>query len=125
MTAIIELFIALVCVGGQCHTERLYISREAMAIASCESGDGWNYGTYSFIARSATNDGGMWQFNDATYEWLTGRTNAERDHVATQHDTFVRLWNDGYGWRHWTSSKQCWSRWLVIDEKGRAVWADQ
>lgn len=119
---IIEIFLALVCMGGVCHTDRIYISREAMAIASCESGDGHTFGTYDSTARSLTDDGGMWQFNDATYAWLTGRTHAERDHVATQHDVFVRLWDDGRGWRHWRSSQPCWSQWLVIDDTGKATW---
>ena len=90
MTLIIELFIALICHGGVCHVDRLHISREAMAIASCESGDGYNFGTYDWTARNTvTGDGGMWQFNDATYVWLTGKDHAERDHVATQHAVFV------------------------------------
>ena len=70
---------------------------------------------------NATGDGGMWQFNDATYVWLTGHDHAERDHVATQHAMFVRLWDNGKGWRHWRSSQRCWSQWLDIVD-GVAVW---
>ncbi len=125
MTLIIELFIALICHGGVCHVDRLFISREAMAIASCESGDGYNFGTYQFDARNeVTGDGGMWQFNDATYVWLTGKDHAERDHVATQHAVFVRLWDNGNGWRRWRSSQPWWSQWLDI-ESDQAVWRQQ
>lgn len=121
---LIEIFLALVCHGGMCHTDRIYVTPEAMAIASCESGDGWNYGTIDFTARSLTDDGGAWQFNDATALWIFGQSHAETLLPATQYAGFVRLWDDGYGWRHWASSKPCWERWLVIED-GRATWPDR
>ena len=121
---LIEIFLALICHGGMCHTDRIYVTPEAMAIASCESGDGWNFGTIDFTARSLTDDGGAWQFNDATAEWIFGQSHAETLLPATQYAGFVRLWDDGYGWRHWASSKPCWERWLTIED-GRASWADR
>lgn len=115
---LIEIFLALVCHGGVCHVDRIYVTPEAMAVASCESGDGWNYGTYDFTARSVTDDGGAWQFNDATALWLTGQDHAETWSPAMQYATFVRLWDDGAGWRHWTASKPCWGRWLdIVDDR--------
>lgn len=88
---LIEIFLALVCHGGVCHVDRIYVTPEAMAVASCESGDGWNYGTYDFTARSLTDDGGAWQFNDATALWLTGQDHAETWSPAMQYANLVRL----------------------------------
>lgn len=118
----IILFWYLLCSGGQCEVTPFTITREAAAIVSCESGDGANYGTYTMHARSSTADGGLWQFNDATYEWLTGRTHADTDTPAAQYAAFLRLWNEGKGWKHWRSSQACWSQWLVIDDNNVAVW---
>jgi hypothetical protein len=116
------LFWYLVCHGGVCHPEPLEVTREALAIISCESGDGYNYGTYSRYARSATNDGGLFQFNDGTYLGLTGRDYAEYDTPANQYAAFRELWNQGKGWQHWKSSQACWSQWMRIDDEGVAVW---
>jgi hypothetical protein len=118
----IILFWYLACSGGMCEVVPLVIPREAAAIVSCESGDGLNFGTYSLHARSKTQDGGLFQFNDATYEGLTGRTHADTDTYEHQVDAWRVLWNDGRGWRHWRSSQACWSQWLAIDDEGRAVW---
>lgn len=119
----IELYLWFVCTLSECHAEHISVTREALAIASCESGDGWNYGTFDFTARNTrTHDGGAWQFNDKTAVWLTGRDHAETWEPATQYETFTRLWDNGRGWRHWKSSRKCWDQWLVIDETGAAVW---
>jgi hypothetical protein len=50
MNLFITLYLAFVCTSNGCTQQTLTISREAMAIASCESGDGINYGTYNFNA---------------------------------------------------------------------------
>jgi hypothetical protein len=118
----IILFWYLVCNGGVCHPEPLEVTREALAIISCESGDGYNYGTYSLYARSATNDGGLFQFNDGTYLLLTGRDHAENDTPGNQYAAFRQLWNQGNGWKHWKASKSCWGQWMRIDDEGVAVW---
>jgi hypothetical protein len=118
----IILFWYLLCTGGDCRTVPLVITREAAAVAACESGDGHNFGTFTTLARSETNDGGIWQFNDATYIWLTGRDHAELDTYRNQYAAYVRLWNEGRGWRHWRASQKCWSQWIIIDDEGRAVW---
>jgi hypothetical protein len=118
----IVLFWYLVCNGSACHTEPFEVTPEALAIISCESGDGHNYGTYTRWARSETNDGGLFQFNDSTYNWLTGKTNAELDSPANQYAAFVRLWDNGKGWSHWKSSQACWAQWLEVNNEGVAQW---
>jgi len=118
----IELMLYLACALGSCHVAPLMVTPAAVAVASCESGDTVTLGSYSMTARnSVTGDGGAWQFNDATYVWLNGYDHAELDTPQNQYDTFVYLWDDGAGWRHWASSKPCWTKWLRIDSTGKAV----
>ena len=118
----IELLLYLACTLGTCHVEALMVTPEAVAVATCESGDTVNFGSHEVHARSATNDGGIWQFNDKTYVWLTGRDHAELDTYRNQYAAFLALWNGGRGWRHWRASQPCWSQWLMINDEGRAVW---
>ena len=118
----IILFWYLTCSGGMCDVVPLEVPREAAAIVACESGDGHNFGTYSKHARSATADGGLFQFNDSTYEWLAGRTHADTDTYENQVDAWRRLWRDGRGWKHWRSSQACWGQWMTVNEEGVAVW---
>lgn len=118
----VVLFWYLVCNGGVCDTQPFTVSREAAAVIACESGDGANYGTFEPLARSETNDGGLFQFNDSTYLWLMDRDHAEHDTYENQYRAFRRLWNGGRGWRHWVSSKPCWEQWLQVDNEGKAVW---
>jgi hypothetical protein len=118
----IVLFWYLVCNTSACHTEPFAVTPEALAIISCESGDGHNYGTFTRWARSDTNDGGLFQFNDKTYLGLTGKTNAELDSPANQYAAYKRLWNNGKGWRHWKASQGCWGQWLEVNSEGLAVW---
>jgi len=117
----ITLLLYLACSLGTCHVAPLMVTPAAVAIATCESGDTVTFGSYALHARSATNDGGIWQFNDSTYMWLNGYDHAEQDTPRNQYDTFVYLWNDGHGWRHWASSKSCWQQWLYIDANDKAV----
>jgi hypothetical protein len=117
----ISIFLWLVCNTGVCHAQTIEVIPAAVAIASCESGDGLNWGTIDWRARSPTDDGGAFQFNDYTYVWLAGHPNAELDSPRSQYRQFIRLWDNGRGWRHWASSKPCWGQWLVIDDAGRAV----
>jgi hypothetical protein len=119
---VIILFYYLLCNGSDCNVVPFAVTREAAAIVACESGDGLTFGTYSLHARSATQDGGLFQFNDATYERIAGRTHADTDTYENQVDAFLRLWNQGKGWKHWRSSKACWSQWMRIDDNSRAVW---
>ena len=119
----IELLVYLACTLGTCHVEALMVTPEAVAVATCESGDTVDLGTYSMTARNhRTGDGGAWQFNDATYVWLNGYDHAELDTPQNQYDTFVYLWDDGAGWRHWAASKPCWTQWLRIGSDDKAVW---
>jgi hypothetical protein len=121
MSELITLFLAFICVTGTCEATTITITREALAIASCESGDGHNYGTIDWTARSSTNDGGAFQFNDNTALWLVGRDHVERWSPIEQYRAFTLLWDNGHGWRHWTASQPCWSQWLEI-HNNRAVW---
>ena len=119
---VIQLLLYLACSLGTCHVVPLMVTPEAMAIATCESGNTVDFGTYSIMARNhQTQDGGIWQFNDATYQWLNGYDHAELDSPKNQYDTFVYLWRGGSGWRHWASSKSCWDKWLVINDDDKAV----
>ena len=128
MSTLITVLLYLVCHGGMCHVEELKVSREALAVATCESGDTVNYGTLEWETRSnkqnsdGTFDYGAFQFNENTYQWLTGRSNAAVDSPAVQYEQFERLWNGGKGWKHWKSSQSCWSQWLTINEEGVATW---
>lgn len=119
----VEILIYLACSLGHCVPTPLTVTPEALAIAACESGDTVTLGSLSFNARNRrTGDGGAWQFNDKTYLWMNGYTNAEVDSPKNQYDSFVWLWRDGAGWRHWRSSKACWDKWLMINENDKAVW---
>jgi hypothetical protein len=120
----IILFWYLLCSTGTCETVPFEVSREAGAIISCESGDGHHYGTYSLYARSETEDGGLFQFNDQTYLWMTGRDHAQRDAPEVQYAAFRELWRDGRGWRHWKASQACWSQWMSIQDN-TAVWIEE
>lgn len=130
MNTLITILFYLVCHGGMCHIEELNVTREALAVATCESGDTVNYGTLEWGTRSnqqnsdGTFDYGAFQFNENTYQWLTGRSNAAVDSPAVQYEQFERLWRNGKGWKHWKSSQSCWSQWLVINEEGVAVWGN-
>jgi hypothetical protein len=117
----IELLVYLACTLGTCHVAPLMVTPEAVAVATCESGDTVNYGSYELHARSDTRDGGIWQFNDKTYVWLNGYDHAELDTPQNQYDTFVYLWDDGAGWRHWAPSKPCWTKWMRINDEDKAV----
>lgn len=143
----IEILLALVCYAGACHTDTLTISREAAAIASCESGDTVNLGSVDWNAVNINSDGtvdaGAWQFNNywvwsATDRWaiipvannvydISSAEFIKRYPTpldappSVQYEMFKSLWNGGAGWRHWESSRSCWSQWMVI-KKGKAVW---
>ena len=128
MNTLISILIYLTCHTSVCFTTELKITKEALAIATCESGNKEDYGTMGWEIRSnkqnadKTFDYGAFQFNENTYVWLTGRTNAAIDPPDVQYKTFQKLWNNGYGWTHWNASKPCWEKWLTINEENRAVW---
>lgn len=125
MNVLVTLFLYLACSGHgeSCKTIPFVVTREAAAIAACESGDGRTFGTHDRYARSKTSDGGLFQFNDRSYKLWTGRTHAENDSPEFQYDLFIRIWDNGKGWRHWKASQHCWSQWMEIQD-GVAVWKD-
>ena len=136
---LITILTWLVCYTGICHTESVTVSPEALAIATCESGDTVTLGTANWSAINTNEDGtidsGAWQFNDY-WVWSSDDTWAIRPvanaldessqtflqkypiaaaappHV--QYAMFNHLWDNGYGWEHWSASKPCWSQWLTI-----------
>jgi len=122
LSIVLSIFLSLylrVCDFGYC--KNVPVGVEVIAITSCESGDGHNFGTISWDAVSHTNDTGAFQFNDRTWEWLTGKKErAINAPHSKQLEMFYKLWNDGYGYRHWSPSQRCWSQWLEIKD-GRAV----
>lgn len=120
---VVVLFWYLVCHNGMCEDVPFQVTREAAAIIACESGDTQNIGTYKISAKNRNSSAsGLFQFIDGTYEGLTGRTSARTDTPENQYAAFLKLWDDGYGWTHWSPSKPCWSQWLKINKNGQAVW---
>jgi hypothetical protein len=91
----------------------------AVAIATCESGDTVTFGTYDWRARSATADGGAFQFNDSTWRYIVGDGRADYAAPLAQTDAFVVLFEHGDGLQHWSASGACWSKW--IDTAGNPV----
>ena len=97
---------------------------EAQVIAMCESGNTITLGTHDWSARSITSDGGAFQFNDATWQWLmsdTIYTRADYAPPTIQYEAFQKLWQNGAGWQHWKSSKHCWDEWFYITDDGIAI----
>lgn len=91
------------------------IAYNAIAVATCESGNTVTFGTHSWRARSDTADGGAFQFNDATWKLLGYAHTADRAHPGTQINAFITLWNDGRGSRNWSASQRCWQSWITQD----------
>lgn len=143
----IEILLGLVCALGVCHVEHIQISHEAAAVASCESGDTVTLGSLDWDSINVNVDGtidqGAFQINsywiwNAQDRWMMrpfansiGLTsdqlfalypNAIDAPPDIQVALFEYVWDDGYGWRHWSASRPCWSKWIAIDEHGRAVW---
>jgi hypothetical protein len=145
----IEVILALACyAGGICKEQSITISRESAAIASCESGDTEKLGSIDWkntnVNVDGTVDAGAWQFNNywvwnPNDRWaiipvangVYGITSAQfikqwptplDAPPSVQYAMFQSLWDDGYGWRHWKSSQPCWSKWMIVNKKGRAVW---
>jgi len=110
-----------VCDFNYCRS--IEVKPEVIAVTTCESGDTENLGTIDWDAVSVTGDTGAFQFSPSTWKWLTNRTdNAKDAPQSLQLITFYRLWDNGYGWTHWNSSKACWSKWMKINRNNQAVW---
>lgn len=142
MISLLVTFI-LNCSPAGC--EKVNLSREALAIMACESGDTQTLGSYDWnainINEDGTRDGGAFQFNDywvwnTSDRWVMrpvakqlGITsdelfrrypNAESASSFAQYTAFLYLWDSGRGWKHWSSSQLCWSKWMDVQED-RAV----
>ena len=79
---------------------------KALLIIYCESS-----GVVNAVGNNTngTQDRGLWQFNDHTWEWLTPKLNIKNNRFDAEVSTQVASWliyNDG--WHHWNSSKHCW-----------------
>ncbi len=38
-----------------------------------------------------------------------------------QYAAFNHIWDNGFGWEHWASSKSCWGKWMKITPHGQAI----
>ena len=126
------MYIVALCLSLQCLIAD--ITPEALAIATCESGDTVTLGTFDAQAVNINVDGtidsGVWQFNSywvwsASDRWAIipvantqlGITStyflkqwpmAKDAPLDVQWLMFQHLWNDGRGAYHWNASKACW-----------------
>jgi len=142
----ISIFLELVCSLSMCYTTHIDISNEAAVVAMCESGNTETLGSLNWNAtnfnRDGTIDRGAWQFNsywiwNPNDRWImrpfANSIGMNSDDLfkkwptpndappAVQYALFQYIWNDGYGWRHWSASRDCWGQYLTI-VNGRAVW---
>tara|TARA_R100001082_G_scaffold110077_1_gene88874 strand:- start:17 stop:397 length:381 start_codon:yes stop_codon:yes gene_type:complete len=82
--------------------------RKALLVIYCESS-----GIETAVGKNTngTEDVGLWQFNDNTWDWLKIKLNITSPRTNPKIATAVASWlvyNDG--WHHWDSSKHCWGR---------------
>ena len=135
------------CLQGNCFWTEQPIMPEAVAIATCESGDKTNLGDINWTAVNVNKDGtidrGGFQFNNywvwnPNDRWIirpvANSLNMTSDSFLRsfptpndappyiQYAVFQYLWDDGYGWTHWSASRDCWSQWMRVTKKGQAVW---
>ena len=140
MISLLVTFI-LYCTPTGC--EKVQLPPEALAIMACESGDTQTLGSYSWDAVNVnvdgTRDGGAFQFNgywvwNPNDGWLLRQAfgadwtsvtdqypSADKAPAHLQYQVFNTLWDDGYGWSHWASSRPCWSKWMKV-QNNRATW---
>jgi len=71
--------------------------------------------------KNGTQDVGLWQFNDDTWDWLKSKLGIISNRTNPEVSTAVAAWlvyNDG--WHHWNSSKKCWkdydNKYLYMEE---------
>lgn len=146
---LVELLISFICTtGGNCVSHTITVTREATAVAACESGDTVTLGSVNWDAvgynGTWSTDGGAWQFNDywiwnpdmtwaidkvapklglTTNEFIERYPTAQSAPPHVQYEMFKLIWDDGYGYQNWSASQKCWSKWLTV-ENGRAIWRE-
>ena len=79
---------------------------KALLIIYCES-SGRQYATNE--NKNGTNDKGIFQFNEVTWEWLQEKLKFTGSRYNIRLSTKVASWlayNDGF--HHWNASKHCW-----------------
>tara|TARA_R110000751_G_scaffold88020_5_gene174194 strand:+ start:563 stop:970 length:408 start_codon:yes stop_codon:yes gene_type:complete len=80
--------------------------KQAMLIVYCESR---GLRTAKGVNTNGTNDIGLWQFNDKTWEWLTTKLKISGYRTNTETSTYLAAWLAyNSGWHHWSSSQHCW-----------------
>jgi len=134
------------CIEGKCNWVNESLSQESAVIAMCESGDTKNIGSVDWhavnINRDGTIDQGAWQFNsywvwNTKDRWLInpiakkiGLTGNQFFKMyptpndappLVQYEVFNYMWDNGFGWEHWASSKSCWGKWMKITPHGQAI----
>lgn len=139
---IITLFLAYICNTQGCYDNTINMSFEAQVIAMCESGNTQTLGSLNWNAVNMNKDGtidyGAFQFNnywiwnskdrwimrpfannrllmssDTLFHiWPTPKDAPPKVQVAL----FEYVWDDGKGWRHWSSSRSCWGKLITVEE---------
>lgn len=142
----VAYFIKFVLIASLVVGDNTEMSIEEKAIAACESGDTQSLNSIDWNAVNFNDDGtidtGAFQFNsywvwNSKDTWIMKRVIRKTDLSVKQFFTmyptakdappsiqrlaFITLWDNGYGWQHWSASRKCWSKWLVINKKNQAV----
>ena len=142
----VTYFIKFMLIASLIFDENVPLSMEEKAIAACESGDRQSLESIDWQAVNVNKDGtidtGAFQFNsywvwNAQDTWIMNRVIKKTDlntkkffsmyptakdaPPSIQRLTFQVLWDDGYGWQHWSSSRKCWSKWLLVNKNNQAV----
>lgn len=122
------------------------MTTEMKAIAACESGDTININSVDWNAVNINDDGtidsGAFQFNsywvwNSSNTWIMRHVISDlgmdkrsffKEYPTARHAppsiqimVFNYLWDNGAGWKNWNASKNCWSKWMYINQDGVAV----
>jgi len=60
--------------------------------------------------KNGSNDAGLFQFNNLTWDWLKPKLNIKKSRYDAETNIAVASWlvyNDS--WKHWNASKECWN----------------
>lgn len=82
--------------------------RQALRVIFCESsGRQYAYNTN----KDGSNDAGLMQFNNTTWDWLTPKLKIQEDRYDAETNVAVGSWLVyNSGWHHWSSSQHCWDK---------------
>ena len=146
----VTYFLKFVLIASLVVSVDIPLSMEEKAIAACESGDTQSINSIDWQAVNVNNDKtidtGAFQFNSywvwnsndtwimrhvikktnlTTKQFFAKYPHAKDAPPSIQRLTFAVLWDDGYGWQHWSASRKCWSKWLKINKNNQAVVREQ